>query len=245
MRYLKIDAGIFNGPGLNATADFDSHKDFISRVALKPCPISKRLTLSMAASILDGGLLQHTKYIYRTESVSGGKSFVVDSALSNNGKIAPRKYYGADAQLKIKHRMGVTEFRAEFVFGTQTGGELSSETPSALFNNQEGYYLRKFNGAYFYFLQNIVNTHHQFIIKYDWYDPNREVSEKEIGLNGNNLNATNIKYSTLGFGYIYYATENLKLVLWYDNVYNNGTNLAGFTRDVKDDIFTCRLQFKF
>src|SRR5882757_7410528 len=35
LRHLKIDAGLFNGPGLAATADFDSHKDLITRIALK------------------------------------------------------------------------------------------------------------------------------------------------------------------------------------------------------------------
>jgi len=245
LRYLKIDAGFFNGPGLNATADFDSHKDFITRVAFKPYPVSEKIIISMAASYLNGGFLQNTKYIYRTKEVGGEKIFLVDSALANRGEIAPRKYYGADAQVKFKHKMGVTELRAEFVTGTQTATENNSETPAALLNNMEGYYIRKFNGAYFYFLQNIINTHHQVGIKYDWYDPNIDVKGNEIGKAGNNINATNIKYNTLGFGYIYYATENLKLVLWYEKVTNEKTQLAGFTKDVKDDVFTCRLQFKF
>ena len=30
-KYLKIDAGLFNGPGLSASADYDSHKDFEER----------------------------------------------------------------------------------------------------------------------------------------------------------------------------------------------------------------------
>ena len=34
LRYLKIDAGLFNGQGLSASADFDSHKDFITRAGL-------------------------------------------------------------------------------------------------------------------------------------------------------------------------------------------------------------------
>lgn len=245
LRYLKIDAGFFNGPGLNAIADFDSHKDFISRIALKPYPIAKKITLSAAASYFNGGLLQSTKYVYETISVGADKKMIVDSALSNNGKIAPRKYYGADAQLKFEHKAGVTELRAEFVFGTQTGTENSSEPPAALLAGTDGYYIRKFNGAYFYLLQNIFNPHHQLCIKYDWFDANTKVKGDEIGKAGNNLNAANIKYSTLGLGYIYYVTENLKLVLWYDKVHNEKTSLPGYTGDVKDDVFTCRLQFRF
>ncbi|MBS1742567.1 MAG: porin [Bacteroidetes bacterium] len=245
LRYLKIDAGLFNGPGLSATADFDSHKDFISRIGLKPFPISKNIIFSFAGSWLNGGFLQNTKYVYTIANVQGNKTFIVDSSITNKGKIAPRKYYGIDAQLKMKHSWGFTELRAEFITGKQTASENSSETPGALFNNTEGYYIRKFNGAYFYFLQHLVNTKHQLAIKYDWFDPNTAVKGKDIGKNGTNINATNIRYNTLGLGYIYYATENLKFVLWYERITNEKTQLTGYTTDVKDDMFTCRLQFKF
>lgn len=245
LRYLKIDAGVFNGQGLAASADFDSHKDFITRVALKPYPIAKNILISAGVSYLNGGFLQNTKYIYNSSNNIFGKTFIVDSAVTNSGKIAPRKYYGADMQLKFKHTAGVTEIRAEYMFGTQTSMLNNSETPPALLTGNEGYYIRKFNGVYFYVLQNIVNTHHQIGIKYDWYDPNSDVKTNDIGKPGTALNATDIKYSTLGFGYIYYINENLKLVLWYDKITNEKTQLPGYIKDLKDNIFTCRLQFRF
>jgi len=34
-------------------------------------------------------------------------------------------------------------------------------------------------------------------------------------------------------------------VLFYAIVKNEQTNLPGFTNDVKDDVVTCRLQFRF
>lgn len=245
LRYLKLDAGLFNGPGLAAAADFDSHKDLIARIALKPYPVAKKITLSAGMSILDGGFMQNSKYVYEVKETGTGKTFVVDSSISNTGAIAPRKYYGADMQIKIKTGLGNTELRGEFITGTQTAASSSSETPAALLNPTEGHYVRKFNGAYFYFLQNIVNRHHQLGIKYDWYDPNSKVKADEIGRPGTNFNATDIKYSTLGFGYIYYVNENLKLVLWYEKVTNEKTQLTGYTSDLKDDEFTCRLQFRF
>lgn len=244
-RYLKIDAGIFNGPGLNAIADFDSHKDFVSRIALKSYPLSKKITLNAAVSYFNGGLLQSTKYVYETKTIAGNKVMAIDSTASNAGKIAPRKYYGADAQIKFRHRYGATEFRAEFITGTQTGTVNSNEPPALLLTGHEGYYIRKFNGAYFYLLHNIFNQHHQLALKYDWYDANTAVKGNDIGKPATNLNSTNIKFSTLGMGYIYYATDNVKLVLWYDKVMNEKTQLTGYTGDVKDDIFTCRLQFRF
>ncbi|MBL0055763.1 MAG: porin [Chitinophagaceae bacterium] len=245
LKFLKADIGIFNGPGLSATADYDSHKDLIGRITIKPQNLSQKISLGAAVSLLYGGLSQNTKYVYTTTATGGVKSFTVDSSSLNLGKVAPRHYYGADLQLKLKNKKGFSEFRAEYMMGKQSASATSSETPGAAFAGTEGYYVRKFNGAYFWYLQHLGSTHHQLIIKYDWYDPNTDVQKTDIGKPGANINAANIKYSTLGFGYAYYITENAKLVLYYDRVFNEKTQLAGFTGDLKDDVFTCRLQFRF
>ena len=245
LKFLKADLGIFNGPGLSSLTDYDSHKDIIGRISIKPQILGKKITLGAAASILYGGLSQNTKYVYTTQTFNGAKNFIVDSASTNLGNISPRKYYGVDAQLKIKNKVGYTELRVEYITGKQTGSAVSSETPGISFTGNEGYYIRKFRGAYFYFLQHLGSTHHQIGIKYDWYDPNTEVKGNDIGKIGNNINSSNIKYTTLGFGYINYITENAKLIFWYDRITNEKTFLSGYTSDLKDDIFTCRLQFRF
>jgi hypothetical protein len=245
IKFLKVDVGLFNGPGLSATTDYDSHKDIIGRVTIKPQSLSKKITLGAAASVLYGGLSQNTKYVYTTQTAAGIKTFTVDSATTNINQVAPRHYYSIDAQLKIKNKIGFTELRGEFIAGKQTASVNSSETPGALFTGNDGYYVRNFNGAYFYLLQHLGSTHHQVGIKYDWYDPNTKTNSNDIGKAGSNLNAANIKYNTLGFGYIWYITENAKVVLWYDRITNEKTQLTGFTGDVKDDVFTCRLQFRF
>jgi len=245
VKFLKIDLGVFNGPGLSSLTDYDSHKDMIGRISIKPQPLSKKITLGASGSVYFGGLTQNTKYIYTTQTIANIKNFVVDSATLNIGEIAPRHYYGFDAQLKIKNKVGFTELRGEFIAGKQTASATSSETPGALYTGTEGYYTRKFNGAYFYFLQHLGSTHHQIGIKYDWYDPNTTVKTADIGRAGSNLNAADIKFSTLGFGYIYYINENAKLVFWYDIITNEKTSLSGYTSNVKDNMFTFRIQFKF
>lgn len=245
LKYLKIDAGFFNGQGLAATADFDSHKDFITRIALKPYSLNKILIISAAASYLNGGFIQNTNYRYQLADLNAGKTFVVDSAGINAGTILPRKYYGADLQLKIKNKAGVTEFRAEFMVGTQTATINSSETPPALLQAREGYYVRNFYGAYLYLLHHFVNAHHQIGVKLDWYDPNTKVTGMDIGTPGTTLGAADIKFTTLGFGYINYLNENIKLVVWYDKVMNEKTQLPQFINNIKDDVFTCRVQFRF
>jgi len=246
LKYLKADIGVFNGQGINATGDFDNSKDIIGNLTLKPYHISKQITVGAGASILYGSLVQNTKYVYSTNTVAGIKKITVDSATDNIDQTSPRHYYGANAQFKFKSRKGLTtELRGEFITGKQTGTAASSETPTALVTGTDGFHIRNFNGAYFYLLQHIFNTKHQLLIKYDWYDPNTKVSSNEIGVAGSNFTAANIKYHTIGFGYINYLTENVKIVLYYAKVTNEKTQLTGYTSDIKDDVFTCRLQFRF
>ncbi len=245
LQHFKLDAGLFNGQGIpGSNSEYDSYKDFIARLTIKPYKISKQFSISGGLSIFNGGFIQTTKYVYSNGvNINGDKIFAVDSSANNINQKAPRQYYGADIQLKYKHKWGATELRAEYWTGTQTGLSSTSETPALLVT--EPYYIRKFNGVYFYLLQTIINEKHQLVLKYDWYDPNTKVAKNDIGKSGTNINATNIKYNTFGIGYIYYMNESLKFVLYYDKITNETTQFTGFTTDVKDDVFTFRIQYRF
>ena len=245
LKFLRLDAGLFNGQGINAAGEFDNIKDFIGRIAMKPRNLNKNITLSAGSSILYGGLENNTKYHYTTVTGGGIKYQGVDSSESNIGTISPRRYYGADLQLRIKNRIGFTELRGEFITGLQTGTNTSSETPTALLTGTEGFHTREFNGAYFYLLQSLFSVKHQLLVKYDWYDPNTKVKGPDIGMAGSNLTAANIKYNTLGLGYLFYITPNVKSVLYYSMPVNEETQLTGFTSDLRDNVFTMRLQFRF
>jgi hypothetical protein len=94
-------------------------------------------------------------------------------------------------------------------------------------------------------LQNIINTRHQLVIKYDWYDPNAKVEKDELGKTGTNFTPADIQFNTLGIGYVYHFNPQTKIILYYDFVSNESTRLAGYTGDIDDNIFTCRLQFRF
>ena len=47
-----------------------------------------------------------------------------------------------------------------------------------------------------------------------------------------NFCVTDIKYTTLGLGYINYVYDNLKLVTWLEKVTDEKTQLAGYRKDV-------------
>ncbi len=239
LKRLQVDLGIFNGQGLASTADYDSYKDIIGRIQWKNQPLSNKATLSLGASYLNGGIRQNNKAIYSMNKNALDFSALTDSL--NIGSRAPRTYAGIDAQLKIKNSFGATELRAEYIKGTQTATSTSSETPAVAI--ADPLYSRPFDGAYLYLLQSIGKKH-QFGIKYDWYDANTNVKGADIKKD-TKLSSVDLKYNTLGFGYIYYMNENLKWVIWYEMVKNEKTQLTGLTSDLKDNIFTFRMQYRF
>lgn len=243
LRFLKLDIGIFNGQGLTGPGEYDSFKDIIGRVSLKPVSVASNLSVSAGLSLLQGGFIQNTKYVYNTVAVNGRKQFVVDSSEDNLYEEAPRHYRGVDMQWKLKHDWGATELRGEYWWGTQTSTANETETPGLLLDAP--YYVRKFDGAFFYFLQNIVNKKHQIGVKYDWYDPNTAVKGREIGVPGSDLSVANIRYDTWSFGYNYYMNDHFKLMLWYDVVNNERTLVPGYTNNLSSNVFTCRMQYRF
>ncbi|HEV7780978.1 MAG TPA: porin [Chitinophagaceae bacterium] len=248
LSHIKFDIGFFNGQGLSGTTDFDDHKDLISRLFIKTYTFNKT-DITGGLSYLRGGWKNGTKYVYESgTAVNGDKIFVVDSSASNLGRSSPRHYYGADVQVKLRHGWGETEWRAEYWFGTQPGTSGSTSNPGTL-PNSNGLpvptYVRHYDGAFFYFLQNIVNAKHQLMIKYDWYDPNVKAEKAEIGKTGTNLTLADVKFYTLGFGYTYHINPQTKILIYYDLVKNEITQMTGFTSDLQDNVLTLRLQFRF
>jgi len=86
----------------------------------------------------------------------------------------------------------------------------------------------------------------------DMIDTTKDIGKGMLSMAGNwngkpgtHVNFANIRFDTWGFGGGWYATPNLKIVLYYDLVRNESTQAAGFTQDVKDNVFTFRMQFRF
>lgn len=245
---LKIDAGIFNGQGLTGVGEYDSFKDFISRVSIRRTEVSKNLYLSGGISYLNGGWINGSKYFYRTEKNNNGEyEFSADTSANNIGKKSPRIYYGADIQFSSENMLGRTELRLEYMSGTQSATYATSATPGIPPLNKamkpDSIFIRKFNGAYFYLLHTFLKKH-QVFIKYDWYDPNIKVKGRDL-TTANNFGPADVRYNTFGTGYIYYMNENIKFVLYYDHPLNEKTSLKGLTNDLSDDTYTIRIQFRF
>jgi len=240
---FRIDAGVFNGPGLSAPGDFDSYKDLIARITLKPYELRPHLSVGAGLSLLRGGWMQVSHYRYETVEHNGSKMFEVDSSAANAGAEAPRHYYGADVQLIYTHRRGRTELRAEYWRGTQPGTAVTTVNPGSLPLTPT--YIRKFDGAFFYLIQSLGSPDWELVAKYDWYDPNRAVSGREIGAAGTGFTAADVRYGTVGFGINYYMSAQVKVIAYYECVRNETTALAGYTSDLRDNVFTLRMQLRF
>lgn len=239
---FTFELGVYNGT--STASDFDFYKDVIARIS-----IDKKINnsnLSGGVSFYHGGVIQGTNKLYKTERVNNTTQFVLQDTIANDkGSIALRQYFGADIQYTFNSSLGQTTLRSEWMNGTQPGSSISSDSPRSSNAPGSDTYSRKFNVLSSYFLHMIGNTNLQLMIKYDWYDPNTDAKAKEIGIVNSKLNSTDIKFSTLGLGLIYYY-QNMRLLVYYDIITNEkATNLTGFEKDLKDNVFTIRTHFKF
>jgi hypothetical protein len=262
---LRIEGGMFNGTGNNVN-DFDFQKDFIGNIHWIQTSKNEKSTFGIGASYYSGGWANGTTNVYRAvkTNANGDKAYVFDSVATNKNHISGRTYTGVDAQYSIDGPIGMTVIRGEYIMGTQPGTSSTSVSPSA--QPATDTYIRHFDGAYFYFVQNIMKTPWQVIVKYDWYDPNTDLNGNDIGKAKTFTGAQDLKYTTLGLGLAFRASANVKFTAYYDLATNETTNapkldasgnvvkdakgnvvygLPGYQKDLKDNVFTLRCQFKF
>ncbi|TSA29470.1 MAG: porin [Ignavibacteriales bacterium] len=237
LSYFNLKAGLFAGNGVNP--ETDNNKDFIGRLGFSFPFVDENLAI-------DGGISAYMGKVI----VPAGKSLItVNSPTLATTTIpsddADRSYLGADLQLYYElPLLGRFTLRGEYISGKQAGSSSSNASYTAAPSGD--IYLRNFMGYYLMWVQNLGEKN-QFVLKYDVYDPNSDVAGDDIGANAAaKLGAPDIKYSTLGIGLVHYWDDNVKLVFYYDSVSNEtSSKLAAFNSDLKDNVFTFRIQYKF
>lgn len=240
---LKFVGAVMNGSS-GVSAEFDSHKDFSARLSYNRTSKNEKLTYGIGASYYYGGYTIGSVKDYNFTTLSNGdRGFDFAKDTADYTRVARRIYMGADAQVSVDWKPGITTIRAEYIQGEQPGTSKSSKSPNAL--PSSSVYHRNFRGAYVYFIQNIGKSKFQVVAKYDLYDPDVKIAGKEIGKTGTNTNAGDIRFDTYGFGLNYYMNQYLKIMAYYDLVKNESTTVPGYEKDIKDNVFTIRMQFKF
>ena len=256
----KKDTTVANLPNGKTAApsngdEIDSTVDIIGRLGFK-APFNE---LNLA---IDGGVS-----FYAGKSLSTNDTVYADSSgialiptKGNKNKTFARNAYGVDMQLYYDIPViGGLSLRGEYLTG-QMPGTVASSKPFGSSGSATGIdfpnsymAIRKFAGYYVSWIQN-VGSKVQTVVKYDVYDPNTKVSGSTVGLPGTGrLGKEDLKYTTIGAGVLYYWDENVRFTAYYDKVTNEkvagtvapASSLYPYTKDLKDNVFTLRMQVKF
>ena len=235
--FLKLEAGLFAGNGIKQ--ETDSRKDFIGHLSASK-NIGSDAKWGMGVSYYNGGVFQGSENVYTMK----GDAFFLDNNPDNKGKFAKREYIGFDGQFSIMSQIGLSQIRAEYLFGTQPGSKGNSKSPNASTLPVTDTYIRDFSGGYVIFVQDLGQLPLSAVLKYDWYDPNTKISGDAIGLNG--TGSADLNQRTFGFGMLWRVNNNVRLQAFYEINKNEKTkNVIAFAEDVKNNVFTLRLQYKF
>jgi phosphate-selective porin len=235
--FLKLDAGLFAGNSINR--ETDSRLDFIGHLSADK-NLGSNVKIGGGVSYYNGGVFQGTENIYSMKN----KEFLLNNNADNKGQFAKREYFGIDAQFSVISVLGMSQLRTEYLFGEQPGGQSNSKSPNASTLPTTDTYNRNFSGGYVILIQDLGKLPLSAVLKYDWYDPNTKLSENEIGIN--NTSAGDIAKNIFGFGLLWRATNNLRLQAYYEINKNETTeNIDKYKNDLKDNVFTLRLQYKF
>lgn len=251
LMHIRLDAAMVNGTG-PFDKEMDNRKDFIGSIeAGKTFGKFTKFSISGGLSYYNGAVVQTTPFVYHMVKDNEGKlvySQTVDSA-GIGRKYYKREYFGADMQLSADYKIGTTTLRGEFIMGTQPG---MAGTSLPTISTGNDIYMRRFNGAYFYFIQTLkhpVKNHtmyHDFVFRFDWYDPNTQAKGMQLATaNDTREGKADVKYNTYTMAYLFRPYEWFKLMLSYEVVKNETTALKGFTHDLRDNVLTIRTQFTF
>ncbi|MDR1562390.1 MAG: hypothetical protein LBS54_04815 [Dysgonamonadaceae bacterium] len=234
--FLKLEAGLFAGNGIKQ--EIDSRRDFIGHLSAKTT--KENFSFGGGISLYSGSVYQGTENVYRMKD--GG--FVVETDAGNKGSFAKREYFGADVQFSVETLAGFTSLRAEYLTGRQPGTLGSSKSPNAAALPTADTYLRDFSGFYVILVQDLGKLPFSIVFKYDYYDPNMDISGDDVGLGG--TSKADLFSNTFGFGGLWKISNSFRLQAFYEVNGNETTvNLADRTGDIKDNVFTLRLQYKF
>ncbi|MDR2868520.1 MAG: hypothetical protein LBV46_03150 [Bacteroidales bacterium] len=239
--FLRAEAAVICGNGIKLESD--NRKDFIGRVSAE-----KRFDAPNSVIQIGGGLSYYTGSVYQgTEDVYTIKrnQYLLNHNAKNLGKYAKREYFGADLQLYILHSVvGNTLLRAECIYGQQPGAKNDSKSPNTVALPTNDVYIRPFLGGYAQWVQDFGKLPLAAVFRFDWYNPNLKLKGENIGLNY----STNgdIAVMTYGVGLLWRATNHLLLQAYYEFNRNEvSSHLIGYEKDIKNDVFTFRLQYKF
>ncbi|MDR1698555.1 MAG: OprO/OprP family phosphate-selective porin [Prevotellaceae bacterium] len=226
LNFLKLEAGLFAGNGIKP--ETDSRKDFIGHLSANK-KLNSNISFAGGVSYYNGGVWQGNENVYTMH----GKNFELNSNPNNKGEFAKREYVGFDVQFAATTVLGQTKLTGEYLFGQQPGTASSSKSPNWTALPTGDTFIRNFNGGYAMLVQDLGKLPVSAVLKYDFYDPNTEISGDAV------TNGTDLMQDTYGFGFVWYALKNVRMQAYYEMVNKEKSD------QFEGDAFTLRLEYKF
>jgi hypothetical protein len=233
---LAVMNGNFNlGTTTNQVKDVDNTKDVMARAVYS----IKLPNSGLGIDIGGHGYFGKTEVLPGT-TLTGFTKADGTAFTPVVGDKLDKTWLGAEMQIYYDF-LGGMALKAEYISGTMSG--VGSTSTYANYNG--GFKvagLRDFSGYYATLIKNIGKSH-QFIARYDEFDPNTKLSGDAV------TNANDLKYNTMTLSWQYFFDENIKVVAGYSMPINEKT--AGITtgdyanRDKVDNQFSIRIQAKF
>jgi len=252
LNIMKLETALVAGNGIRP--QISSRMDFIGRLSVVKS-LRSNTQFGLGVSTYLGGVQQTDERRY----VMKDKQFTLESNTPDNiGRYAKRQYYGVDAQFSVNSAMGFTQLRGEYIFGVHPGNAKGAYTFKHTALPLGPVYMRNISGGYITLAQDLGATPFTFVGKYDWYNPNTDVSGNDIGVQGSGTGAGDITRHTVGIGLLWRIFPSLRLTAYYDIVINErAANLKdtknesgdiiryGYEGQRKENVFTLRLQYRF
>jgi hypothetical protein len=180
--------------------DYDSKKDIMGRLVYSFKLGS--LGIDLGPNFYYGGTgIKYNTFI----SDENGK---LDSTSYKAGDYAPKKWFGGEIQV-FADILGGMSIKGEYVAGVNSSSSASNLLSSASTATKRGdpTKIRNFSGYYIYLIKN-VGSKNQFVFKYDFYDPNTNLSGDAA--------KGDVNWKTYTVAWQYYLNDNIRISLQYE-----------------------------
>jgi hypothetical protein len=182
---IKLQFAVLNGNFTGTEAkDVDSKKDMMARVVYSLKFPSAGIGIDFGAHAYYGGLRAQNKYVDNYEGILDTTSF------TDYNTYLDKKWFGGEIQAYFDI-LGGMSIKGEFIQGKNA----FLATASAANSKTNPYKIRNFQGYYVYLIKNIGKKN-QFVIKYDYFDPNTKLSGDAA--------VSEVAYNTLTLDWQYY-----------------------------------------
>jgi hypothetical protein len=190
------------------------------------------------------------------------------------GDPVKRNWLGAEFQL-YADLLGGMSLKGEYIAGKNATVGYSPVAVSGTTAAKAGLpnFRNNFSGYYVYLIKNL-GKRNQFAFRYDYYDPNTDITGKDVKVKGYTSTDANVASvmsgktdlatSTFSLALHHYFDDNLRITLNYDIVQNEKVGSAGlltedytkadgtkvlkgldYSKNVNNNLLTLRIQAKF